>query len=164
MAISPFDRECMLEAVALAIEAEQSGNLPIGAVITLEQEIIGRGRNAIWQPNRRLYRHAEIEALKSIPEELLAQSKTMTLYTTLEPCLMCMGAILLYGIGTVIYGASDPYGGACPVADSLPPFFIDRLSKTKWIGPAFPTECDSLFTRIKSLEKMDGLDMDQKDL
>ncbi len=160
MTISSYDRSCMSEAVALALAAERSGNLPIGAVISLDGRIIARGQNAIWQPQRSLARHAEIEALKALPVDLLARSGEMTLYTTLEPCLMCMGAILLHGIGRVVVGAKDPFGGANSVFGSLPPFFKQRLEQTEWICPAFPVECDPLFIRIKALEKINGLDMD----
>ena len=87
------------EAIRLAKEAEQKGNLPIGAVIVLDGQIIARGMNAIWQPAIELTRHAEIESLRSLPPNLLASCAEMTLFTTLEPCLMCAGAILLHQIG-----------------------------------------------------------------
>jgi tRNA(Arg) A34 adenosine deaminase TadA len=127
-------------------------NLPIGR-ISLGEVIIAEGKNAIWQPDLSLHRHAEMEALASIPLELRGRAPDMVLYTTLEPCLMCMGAILLYKIGKVIFGSSDPIGGANVVIGSLPPYFKDRLSKTDWIGPAFTEECDPLFQRIIDLEK-----------
>ena len=161
MKLTSFDRKRMMEAVTLALAAERSGNLPIGAVVSLDGQIIARGQNAIWQPQKSLSRHAEMEALSALPKSLLDRSFEMTLYTTLEPCLMCLGAILLHGIGRVVIGANDPFGGANGAAASLPPFFRQRLAQTEWICPAFPAECDPLFTRIKALEKINGLDMDQ---
>ncbi len=160
MSITEVDRACLSRAVELAIQAEQAGNLPIGAVITLEGEIVGEGGNAIWQPRLNLQRHAEMEALKSIPEELWGRASEMTLLTTLEPCLMCMGAILLHGIGRVIFASSDPFGGASQVAPALPRFFRDQFRKTEWIGPAFSLECDPLYKRIKVLENGRGLNID----
>lgn len=85
----------------------------------------------------------------------------MTLYTTLEPCLMCLGAILLHGIGRVIYGSRDPFGGAVQMTPALPRFFRDQFAKTEWLGPAFPEKCDPLYERIKELEKQNGINMDE---
>jgi tRNA(adenine34) deaminase len=64
----------------------------------LDGRIIAEGKNAIWFPKFNPNRHAEIEALRNVPEELWKYSRNMTLYTTLEPCLMCTGAILLHHI------------------------------------------------------------------
>jgi tRNA(adenine34) deaminase len=154
MSLSKMDMECFWQAKALAIKAGESGNLPIGAVIQYENIIIGEGKNSIWKPELRLNQHAEMEALKSVSVDLWPHASKMTLYTTLEPCLMCMGAILLYGIGHVFFGSSDPFGGAGTVIGHLPAFFRDRHSETSWIGPAWPEECDSLYEQIKVLEKI----------
>jgi tRNA(adenine34) deaminase len=75
----------------------------------------------------------------------------MTLYTTLEPCLMCMGAILLHRIGRVLYGAADPYGGASQVIEHMPTFFEEQMSDVKWLGPAYPEACDGLSERVMVL-------------
>lgn len=140
------------EAIRLALEAEQGGNLPIGAVVALGSEIVGRGRNAIWRPRTALTRHAEVEALESVPAVLWPQAANMTLVTTLEPCLMCAGAILLHGIGTIVFGSDDPFGGASVTFGHLPAFFDEVLARTRWIGPAFPKECDPLYQRISEIE------------
>lgn len=160
MTITEFDRLNMSRAVALALQAEENGNLPIGAVISLNGEIIGEGANAIWHPRLSLSSHAEMEALRSVPEALWVQAGSMTLYTTLEPCLMCLGGILLHGIGRVIYGSRDPFGGAEAVVQALPRYFREQYAKIEWLGPAFPGDCDPLYSRIKKLEKLRGLDMD----
>src|SRR5512143_2327376 len=99
MTLSIFDDECMQAAIFQAVEAGNTGNLPIGAVISLDHQIIAKGSNTIWKPQPSLHRHAEMEALAGVPSELIRRTNEMTLYTTLEPCLMCLGAILLYGIG-----------------------------------------------------------------
>ena len=149
--ISKIQKQFLQRAVELALKAKQEGNLPIGAVITLDKKIIAEGRNKIWQPHFAGTRHAEIEALHAIPIELWSQSKEMTLYTTLEPCLMCTGAILLHHIGTVIFGAKDTIGGAGCVFGNMPMFLEHELKYTKWIGPALPEVCDELFSRILKL-------------
>ena len=141
------------EAIRLAKEAEQKGNLPIGAVIVLDGQIIARGMNAIWQPAIELTRHAEIESLRSLPPNLLASCAEMTLFTTLEPCLMCAGAILLHQIGGVVFGSSDPNGGVASCLHCLPPYFKHAYEAIRWIGPALPAECDPLYVRVQELER-----------
>ena len=68
MDLSTLDISCFQRAIQLAIEAEAQGNLPIGAVICLDGRIIAEGRNAIWSPTFNPNRHAEIEALRSVPQ------------------------------------------------------------------------------------------------
>jgi tRNA(adenine34) deaminase len=142
----------MYRAIELALLAEREGNLPVGAVITLDGQVVAEGRNAIWVPKLDATRHAEIEALRAIPTELWVSSDEMTLVTTLEPCLMCLGAILLHRIGAVVFGSSDSYGGAGPVLAHLPPYFRDQMENTQWLGPIMPGQCDPLHERLVALE------------
>jgi len=150
---SEMDRSCFQRSIVLANEAGKQKNLPIGAVISYQGEIVGEGKNTIWSPELSLYRHAEMEALRSVRVDLWKNAQDMTLYSTLEPCLMCLGAILLYGIGRIVFGSADPYGGASTVVSQLPPFFAKRFSKVRWSGPALPELCDVLYQRVKILEK-----------
>ena len=140
------------EAISLAEEAGRRGNLPIGAVIVLDGKIVARGMNAIWQPTLELTRHAEMEALRSLPAHLRQSCREMTIYTTLEPCLMCAGAIFLHQIGRLVYGSSDPYGGIGVSTGSLAPYFENEFSRLEWCGPALPEACDPLYARIRELE------------
>lgn len=140
------------EALQLAEQAEREGNLPIGAVIALNGEVIARGRNAIWRPRLALSRHAETEAILAVPADLWARAAEMTLVTTLEPCLMCAGAILLHRIGRVVFGSTDPAGGAGAAMSSLPPYFAAVLANVEWIGPAFPETSDPLYHRVMEIE------------
>jgi tRNA(adenine34) deaminase len=151
MDISASDIRFFQRAIQRALEAERENNLPIGAVISLDGRMIAEGKNAIWSPAFSPNRHAEIEALRHVPQELWKHSRDMTLYTTLEPCLMCMGAILLHRIGRVMYGASDHYGGASLVIGHMPTYFEEQVSEIEWIGPAYPEACDQLFTRVMRL-------------
>jgi tRNA(adenine34) deaminase len=137
-----FDR-----AIELANEAELRGNLPIGAVIALDGGLIAEGRNAIWAPSFRPNRHAELEALRVVPADLWERAADMVLYSTLEPCIMCMGAILLHHVGRVCFGASDPFGGAEPALARLPPHFNSALATTSWEGPLDPDRCQPLLQR-----------------
>lgn len=151
MNTSESDISFFRRAIRLALDAEKEGNLPIGAVISLDGEIIAEGKNAIWFPQFNPNRHAEIEALRNVPEGLWKSSRKMTLYTTLEPCLMCVGAILLHHIGRVMYGSADDFGGAGLVFGHTPPYFEEEASRTEWIGPAYAEECDKLFVRVMKM-------------
>lgn len=151
MDLTESDIRAFQRAIGLALDAEKQGNLPIGAVIALDGEIIAEGQNAIWVPAFNANRHAEIEALRQVPAHLWEQARRMTMYTTLEPCLMCAGAILLHGIGRVLYGSADWYGGAGPVFGHMPAYFEEQIARTEWLGPAYPEGCDPLFQRSMAL-------------
>jgi tRNA(adenine34) deaminase len=152
MSASDQDTSYLRRAIELAKEAERNGNLPIGALVCLDRDIVGEGMNSIWRPAVDLTRHAEMEALRSVPERLWSRSREMTLFTTLEPCLMCAAAILLHQIGRLVFGASDPYGGAGVALEGLPPYFREQFTLVDWTGPALPVECDPLYTRARELE------------
>lgn len=149
--VTDKDRIHLHQCIELALEAEQAGNLPIGAIISIGDEVIAKGKNSVWMPEFNANRHAEIETLRAVPPEFWNRSRDMTLYTTLEPCLMCMGALLLFRVGRVVFGASDDYGGAGCVIGHMPLYFETELLSTQWIGPALPKECDELSARTRAL-------------
>jgi tRNA(adenine34) deaminase len=145
------DTEFMQQAIQLGLLAEREGNLPVGAVIALGGEVVAEGRSALWVPRFDATRHAEVEAIRAVPAELWSEAERMSLYTTLEPCLMCFGTILLHRIGRVVFGASDPYGGAGAVLGGLPPYFRERFDQTQWVGPILPEDCDPLYHHLMAL-------------
>jgi tRNA(adenine34) deaminase len=142
----PQDLRWIARAVERALDAEAAGNLPVGAVIVLAGEVIAEAGNALLSPAYNPGRHAEIETLRLVPPALWPRAAEMTCYTTLEPCLMCFGALLLHGIGRVVFGALDPDGGARFVFDHLPPFHRGRATPA-WVGPIDPSRCDPLYQR-----------------
>ena len=102
----------MRVALKLARHAASIGEIPIGAVIEHEGKIIGTGFN-LKESCQQASDHAEMIAIREASHHLGAwRLLNSTLYTTLEPCLMCAGGILQSRIPRVIYGASDPKGGA----------------------------------------------------
>lgn len=105
------DVEYMLEAIHEAKKAEAIGEVPIGAVIVLNDEVIARGYN-LRETTQNAVTHAELlaiqEACKVVGSWRLEET---TLYVTLEPCPMCAGAILQSRIPRVVYGAKDPKAG-----------------------------------------------------
>jgi tRNA(adenine34) deaminase len=146
------DKLFMRRAIELAHLAGQEGNLPIGAVISFGDEVVAEGRNAIWVPKFDATRHAEMEALRAVPPALRRSPEQMSLFTTLEPCLMCFGSILLHGISRIVFGSIDSYGGASSILSHLPPFFQERIENTEWLGPIMPDECDPLYERVLALD------------
>jgi tRNA(adenine34) deaminase len=102
----------MREALALADREAADGEVPIGAVVVHDGRIVGRGYN---RPigSRDPTAHAEIAALRDAAATVGNYRLTgATLYVTVEPCLMCVGAMAHARIGTLVYGAPEPKGGA----------------------------------------------------
>ncbi len=101
--------ECALSA---ALEASRRGEVPVGAVLVRDKEIIGEGGNSPINKHDPTA-HAEIIAIRNAATTLKNyRLPGTTLYVTLEPCIMCMGAILHARIERLVYGASDPKSGA----------------------------------------------------
>ncbi|MBI2510018.1 MAG: tRNA adenosine(34) deaminase TadA [Betaproteobacteria bacterium] len=107
------DEQYMHEALALAREAAAGGEVPVGAVVVRQGEIVGSGYNRPVS-SRDPSAHAEIVALREAASRLGNYRLTgCTLYVTLEPCAMCAGAMLQARVERVVYGAADPKTGAC---------------------------------------------------
>ena len=140
-----FDLSCLDSADLLARGAlKRDRNLPIGCVIALDEQIIGQGANAVIHPDYNPGRHAEIEAIRSVPVSLWPRAKEMTLYTTLEPCIMCLSTIILHGIGRVVFGALDKRGGGSCILRHLPPYY-DEGGVPQMIGPVDPERFDRYY-------------------
>jgi tRNA(adenine34) deaminase len=106
------DDAWMTEALAEAVLAEANGEIPIGAVVVLNELIIGRGHNRPISQNDPTA-HAEMSALRDAARTLNNyRLPGTTLYVTVEPCLMCMGALLHARVRRLIFGCYDPKAGA----------------------------------------------------
>ena len=147
-AIDPSERDdaWMRRAVELALASERQGNLPVGALIVIDGESIGEGGSALLRPTYHPGRHAEIMALRAVADEHWHRAAEMTCYTTLEPCMMCAGTLLLHGVGRVVFGSVDPLGGASCLLGHLPPYYADG-GVYEWHGPILPAVCDPLYQR-----------------
>ena len=88
----------------------QEGGIPIGSVIVHKGEIIGRGHNRRVQLGSTVL-HGEMDALENAGRQAAAIYRECTLYTTLSPCAMCSGAILLYGIPRIVIGENSSFMG-----------------------------------------------------
>jgi len=108
-----FDEQFMREALGLARQAAESGEVPVGAVVVKAGAVVGRGYNRPLS-GKDPTAHAEVMALRDAAERIgnyrLGECE---LYVTLEPCAMCAGAIMHARVSRVVYGAADPKSGAC---------------------------------------------------
>lgn len=102
----------MRDALGLAGAAAQAGEVPVGAVVVVDGVVVGRGFNrpvTSHDPTA----HAEVVALRDAAERLSSYRLSgATMYVTVEPCLMCVGALVHARVGTLVYGAPEPKAGA----------------------------------------------------
>ncbi|MGR9105428.1 MAG: tRNA adenosine(34) deaminase TadA [Gammaproteobacteria bacterium] len=137
------DETWMECALHLACHAEQSGEVPVGAVLVLDQRLIAEGWNCPIQNNDPTA-HAEIIAMRRAGE-ILRNYRLVdtTLYVTLEPCIMCIGAIMQARVKRLVFGAPDPLRGAVAGAVDLSSlaFLNHRL---EWRSGVLADRCSAL--------------------
>jgi tRNA(adenine34) deaminase len=111
--VEPGDEYWMQQALELAERARQEQEVPVGAILVHENQIIGSGWNQSIVANDATA-HAEIVALRAATTELqnYRLPKQTTMYVTLEPCAMCAGALVHARIDRLVFGANDPKTGA----------------------------------------------------
>lgn len=133
----------MREALVLARRAWELGEVPVGAVLVKDGAVIGRGFN---QPitSSDPTTHAEIVALRDAAAQLKNYRLVdCTLYVTLEPCMMCVGAMLHARLKRVVFGAADPKTGACGSVIDLPA--VEKLNHhATFEGGVLADECGEL--------------------
>lgn len=136
-----FDDEYfMREALKQARLAFDAGEIPVGALVTWDTKIIARGHNQVEQLNDSTA-HAEMIALTSAFSQLGSKYlPEATLYVTLEPCLMCSGALYWSKVGRVVFGASDPKNGYARITGDNSPFH----PKTELVHGILAEECAQL--------------------
>jgi tRNA(adenine34) deaminase len=134
-------------ALREAQKAFAKGEVPIGAVVIHEKRIIGRGHNLI-ETLQDPTAHAEMLAITSAANTLASwRLDDCTLYVTLEPCMMCTGAILLSRIPMIVYGAPDPRYGACGSALQLAQH--DRIDvQAEIVSGVLEADCSGLIKQF----------------
>ena len=105
------------EAIAEAKEGRSEGGIPIGSVLVVDGQVVGRGHNLRVQQGNPIL-HAEMACLANAGRLPARDYRRATLYTTLSPCSMCSGAILLYRIGRVVIGENRTFRGAEALLES----------------------------------------------
>ena len=140
------DKEFMLLAMAEARAAEAAGEVPVGAIIvSATGDVIARGDNRVLRSSDPTA-HAEIVALRAAGAHLgNYRLLGCTLYSTLEPCSMCAGAIMHARIARLVYAAADPKAGAC--GSVLEVMNHPRLNhQVEMLGGVFGEECGQMLT------------------
>lgn len=148
-----MDKEYFMDqAIALAKEAAQQGEVPVGAVVVLGDKIVGTGRNR-REKSKNALAHAEIEAINEACRTLGGwRLWQCDMYVTLEPCPMCTGAIINSRIKRLIYGASDCKAGSCGSVVNL--FELPYNHKPEIVSGIKKDECAELLSEFfKALRK-----------
>jgi tRNA(adenine34) deaminase len=145
------DEKWMRYAIRLAQRAEQQGEVPVGAVLVKDNRCIAEGWN-LPIANHDATAHAEIIAIRKAGQVLENYRLVdTTLYVTLEPCVMCMGAISHSRINRLVFAATDPKRGAVCSALSLSAApFLNHV--VEWQGGVLEAECSTLlrdFFRVR---------------
>ena len=146
------DADFMRIALALAAEAEAEGEVPVGAVVVRDGEVIGRGYNTpIVRQDPTA--HAEMQALRDAARHLGNYRLVgCELFVTLEPCVMCAGAIMHARIARLVYGTHDPKTGACgSVVDVLAESRLNH--HTAVTGGVLADECGLMLSNFFALRR-----------
>lgn len=138
------DRDFMNAALRLAASAAAEGEVPVGAVVTLGGEIVGRGRNR-REKSKNALAHAEIEAINDACSNLGGwRLWQCDMFVTLEPCPMCAGAIINSRIKRVVFGAYDKKSGSCESLVKL--FDLPYNHKPQLEGGFMQEECSAILS------------------
>lgn len=136
----------MNEALKLAREAADEGEVPVGAVVVLGDEIVGRGRNR-REKGKNALAHAELEAIDEACKRLGGwRLWQCDMYVTLEPCPMCTGAIINSRMKRLVYGASDYKAGSCGSIVNL--FDLPYNHKPETVSGFMQEECAEILTEF----------------
>lgn len=137
-----YKNDFMLAALEMAREAYDDGEVPIGAVIVRNGEIVAKGRNR-REKEKNAVLHAEIDAINNACKALGGwRLWNCELYVTLEPCPMCAGAIINAHIPKVYFGAYDLKNGACGTVTNL--FEMPFTFKPECFGGFAENECSEI--------------------
>lgn len=137
------DKEAMLSALEKARQASDGGEVPVGAVVIRDGQIIGGGRNR-REKGKNAVLHAEIEAIEKACEKVGSwRLHGCELFVTLEPCPMCAGAIVNARLDRVVFGAYDESGGAVISKTEL---FADFGYSPDVVGGYMEKECTEVLT------------------
>ena len=140
------DLDFMDKALALAREALEDGEVPVGCVIVRRGVIVGQGRNR-RETDKSALAHAEVEAIRQACAALGGwRLWECTLYVTLEPCPMCAGAIINARIPRVVYGARDAKAGSCGSVVDL--FSLPYNHKPQVEQGLLEEECGAVLSRF----------------
>jgi len=138
------DRDFMLRALALARQSAEEGEVPVGAVVVRNGEVVGEGRNR-RERDKNALAHAEMEAIEAACRNVNGwRLWECELYVTLEPCPMCAGAVINSRIKRLVFGATDEKAGSCGSVVNL--FELPYNHHPAVTGGFMAEECGGLLT------------------
>lgn len=147
------DQDYMQQALELAAKAAAQGEVPVGALVVLDNEVIGQGWNHPITSNDPTA-HAEVVALRDAASKLANyRLPSATLYVTIEPCTMCAGALIHARIARVVYGATEPKSG---VAESNGCLFDDEHfnHRVEVQGGVLAEECSAVMSNFFAARRL----------
>lgn len=146
------DEFYMKRALELAKQAAEDGEVPVGAVVVKDGEIVGTGRNR-REKDKNALAHAELEAINEACKRLGGwRLWQCDIYVTLEPCPMCTGAIINSRLRRLVYGASDKKAGSCKSVVNL--FELPYNHRPEVVGGVEENECAAILSEFfKTLRK-----------
>lgn len=118
--MTDFDKHCLNLAIAEARKTFEAGNYPVGAVLALDNKVLGAASDT-GKTSKSYINHAEAALFRDYASDLLDNGiprGKITIYSTLEPCLMCLGTAVMCKTSRIVYIQIDPHGGACGISRS----------------------------------------------
>jgi len=146
------DEKFMREALKEAKISLAHGDWPIGSVIVCDDKIIARAHNKVYSKNSKL-NHAEMLVLEKAQDFLMSHKNECTLYTTSDPCPMCMGAITLCRINKLVFGIKEN-SGSSHLKKHFPPTLQREHYKMDIVGGVLADECWEVFTAGEPTKKL----------
>jgi tRNA(adenine34) deaminase len=144
--VAALDLEAMMrEALAEAEAAGEDGEYPIGAVVVIEGKVVSRGRSR-QRDLRSQLAHAELEALQQGGEPLWERHDEAVLFTTVEPCPLCLGAAVMADVPHIVFAHSDPAVQSAEVIERVP--YVASHIHT-YLGGVLRDESRALFERYE---------------
>lgn len=140
--------EFMWEALREAKTALERGDRPIGAVIVYSGEVIGRGANAFYTQKSNI-EHAEMRALRDCAGFLQKNGPDCIIYSTIEPCIMCLGAIVMCDIKHIVFGIDDNWIKPHLALENTPHI---RKRVRRYVGGILEDECGEIYRRFSKRE------------
>lgn len=138
----------MREALVEAENALARGDRPIGAVIVHDGKIIASGSNAFLTSKSNI-EHAEMRALRSCASFLVTRGRECTIFTTVEPCLMCLGAVVMSEVKSIVFGMHDNWIKPWLAMENVP-HLKNRIDL--YLGGVLEEECSQLYRRFSPKE------------
>lgn len=154
------DKKFIMMALIEGKKALKRGDFPVGAVLVINGELAGKINNALLS-KKTWGDHAETQLLLKHSQTIRELQTKVELYSTLEPCLMCLGCAMLHRVNRIVFSCPDPRGGATNLTlKNLPSFYDDHWPKIK--SGLFKKEAYGMFIKFMEAQKTEPWKMNKK--